>query len=73
MAYARKGITICTEWLANPKLFGEFAVRSGYVEGFEIHRKDNDAGYTPENCVFLPRKEHRKIHGNGKPRRDVVK
>lgn len=67
LRYGGRGICVCKEWGA----FGPFmkwALSNGYVEGkTDIDRKDNDKGYSPENCRFISHKEnlmntHRKLH-----------
>jgi hypothetical protein len=30
--------------------------------GCDLHRKDNDKGYSKENCVWLPGSEHKRLH-----------
>jgi hypothetical protein len=37
---------------------------NGYKAKLEIHRRDNDKGYSPENCEFLTNREHNKKHKN---------
>lgn len=52
--YGAKGITICEEWLINPRRFAEWAVENGYEIGLTIERKNTSKGYCPENCTFIP-------------------
>jgi hypothetical protein len=35
--------------------------------GCDIHRKDNDKGYSKENCVWLSRSEHARLHASLRP------
>lgn len=30
--------------------------------GHDLHRKDNDKGYSKANCVWLPHSEHMRLH-----------
>ncbi|HLX53414.1 MAG TPA: hypothetical protein VKR58_05720 [Aquella sp.] len=55
-AYAAKGITICEEWL-DINNFITWALENGYEKGLTIERKDNDLGYYPDNCKFIPKSE----------------
>ena len=56
--YGGRGITMCDEWLNNPKAFCEWAYNNGYKEDAPygectIDRKDNNKGYSPDNCRIV--------------------
>ena len=53
--YRDRGIGVCIEWLNSFTVFYKWAIENGYSEGLELDRKDNDLGYSPENCRFVPR------------------
>lgn len=55
--YGGRGITICEEWLKNIKAFMKWALINGYNSKLTIDRKDNDKGYSPDNCRFVTQKE----------------
>lgn len=50
--YGGRGISICKEW-EDPRLFVEWAVSSGWKEGLQIDRRDNDGNYETENCRWV--------------------
>lgn len=56
--YGGRGITVCDEWadeLDGRAAFAEWAVTHGWAPGLTIDRKENDKGYTPDNCRFIGR------------------
>lgn len=50
--YGGRGINVCDEW-HDFRNFYDWATHNGYEEGLSIDRKDNDAGYYPENCRWI--------------------
>jgi len=53
--YGGRGITVCDEWAASYEAFVSWAIASGWGDGLEIDRIDNDSGYSPLNCRFVTR------------------
>lgn len=48
-----RGITICQEWAENAEIFIKWCFANGYKEEgprLTIDRKNNNLGYSPENC-----------------------
>lgn len=48
-----RGITICREWLDDADAFLRWAENSGYKPGLTLDRKNNDEGYSPDNCRWV--------------------
>jgi len=54
--YGGRGITICTEWLDNfPQFYADMGKRTS--DQHSIDRRNNEKGYTPENCHWATIKE----------------
>ena len=51
--YGGRGISIDDGWAKNYGAFYEWAMRSGYHDGMEIDRIDNDGDYCESNCRFV--------------------
>lgn len=68
--YGGRGITVCDRWLEpEGKGFLNFLEDMGErPEGMSLERKDNDLGYSPENCIWDTRGNQcinrRKLIGN---------
>jgi hypothetical protein len=55
--YGAKGITICGEWRNSFEAFQDWAFANGYSDELTIDRKENNKGYSPENCRWVTKAE----------------
>lgn len=54
--YKSRGVTVCEDW-ATFEGFEGWAITAGYQDHLELDRKDNDKGYSPDNCRWATRSE----------------
>ncbi len=55
--YSLKGIIVCDEWKKDFLYFYNWSIKNGYNDKLEIDRKNNNEGYSPENCKWATRLE----------------
>lgn len=56
--YGARGITVCEDWADDFASFEKWSMQNGYSEGLQLDRKDNDKGYSPDNCRWVTRTEN---------------
>jgi hypothetical protein len=54
--YGGRGITVCEAW-NDFFIFLGWAMSSGFAPHLTLERKDNDLGYSPENCTWGTRQD----------------
>ena len=63
--YGGRGINVCKEWASSYSIFKHWCINNGYKRGLELDRRENDFGYSPENCRFVTT----KVNANNKKRK----
>ena len=58
--YGAKGVVMCDEWLNNYRLFYDWMVNNGYLDGMVISRKGDIGNYEPLNCKVITFSENSK-------------
>lgn len=53
--YGGRGISVCEQWNAFQAFRDDMG--PGFNPGLSIERKDNNSGYSKENCCWIPRSE----------------
>ncbi len=53
-----RGITVCDDWKNDRTTFFNWALTRGYDKDLQLDRRDNELGYSPENCRFVSRKQN---------------
>ena len=64
--YGARGIFLCDEWRSDYLSFRQWVMENGITPDHDIHRKDNDGPYSPQNCVIILRAVHRTMRWEGK-------
>jgi len=59
--YGGRGISVCFDWGSFPA-FEKWSLSNGWKKGLCIHRVNHNGNYEPDNCMFLTRAQHNRIH-----------
>lgn len=62
--YGGRGIILCEEWKQSFDNFAQWALGSGYKQGLQIDRIDNDGNYEPSNCRWIDAKSNCRNRGS---------
>lgn len=62
--YHDRGISVCAEWQGSYDAFKAWALTAGFKPGLQLDRRNNDLGYTPENCRFVTSAENNNNRDN---------
>lgn len=55
--YGDRGISVCSEWNKDFKIFREWAMINGYTDNLSLERIDVNDNYCPENCRWITKLE----------------
>ncbi|MBP5422145.1 MAG: hypothetical protein J6Y78_06880 [Paludibacteraceae bacterium] len=62
--YGERGITVCPEWINDYVAFHEWSLANGYSDNLTLDRRDNDKGYSPDNCRWVSYSVQENNRGN---------
>jgi hypothetical protein len=57
--YGQKGITVCTRWHTFPAFYADMGATC--FIGASLDRTDNNQGYSPENCKWIPKADQTSV------------
>jgi hypothetical protein len=55
--YGGRGIRVDDDWLHDYQKFKDWAYANGYQDNLTIERIDNNKGYSPDNCKWIPKED----------------
>lgn len=62
--YGGRGITVCARWQSFPNFFDDMGP---CPPGHSLERRKNEQGYSPENCLWLPKKLQNRNRRDNRP------
>lgn len=57
LRYGGRGIKVADCWLHDYPAFKKWAYENGYKDNLTIERIDNNKGYSPDNCKWIPKED----------------
>lgn len=64
--YGGRGITVYEEWLHDFQAFYDWSMLNGYRDDLTLDRKDNNKGYSTDNCRWITQKEQNRNKCNNR-------
>jgi len=62
--YFARGIRVCDEWRSSFVAFRDWALTNGYADHLTLDRKDNNRGYSPDNCRWVTTQQQQRNQRN---------
>lgn len=62
--YGENGVDIYEEWINNPSNFYQWSLSNGYKKDLSIDRINEQKGYYPNNCRWIPFSDNARFKSN---------
>ena len=64
--YGERGITVCEEWMEFQPFY-DWSIANGYDDILQLDRRNNDKGYSPDNCRWTTSKVNGRNKRSNRP------